>query len=119
MADTKESGDPKAEAAGGLAGDKPGGWLAWYIYQSRRQLACVAVGLVAFYLIPPADRGVIIYKAAVVTFAWTLWHVLRRQAFPYMDFEAALKRGGAEAIAVSLIMAASCIAIVLGISNAF
>ncbi|MGH9581202.1 MAG: hypothetical protein ACRD2R_09415 [Terriglobales bacterium] len=85
----------------------------------RRQAFAVVVGIVALYVIPPADRGVIVFKAAVVTFAWVLWHILRHETFPYLKFDGHLERGGPSAIAAAIVLAATCLAVVLGIASAF
>jgi prepilin signal peptidase PulO-like enzyme (type II secretory pathway) len=94
--------------------------MLWrFVRTLRRQALAVAIGVVAIYIIPATDRGVIIYKAAVVTFAWVLWHILRHETFGYMDFEKALKRGGLASIAAAIVLAATCLAVVIGLASAF
>jgi len=89
-------------------------------YELRRILFSMAVvGLCAIFVLPAADRQVILYKAATVTFAWAVWHVLRVQGFPYLDFSAALDKGNGTAIAAAILLGLTCIAVVLGISSAF
>ena len=94
--------------------------MVWrFVYTLRRQAFAVAIGIAAVYTIPPPDRGVLVYKAAVITFAWVLWHLLRHETFPYMDFEKALKHGGLSAVAAAIVLAATCLAVVLGLASAF
>lgn len=90
---------------------------SWYAF--RRVSWSVALGIAAFYVIPAADRRVVAYKVAVIVVGWTLWHVLRKQAFPYLDFRACLRAGGATALAAALVLAASCLAVVLGLALSF
>jgi len=85
----------------------------------RRLMWPVALGLAAFYAIPVADRRVVAYKVAIIVVGWIIWHLLRRQTIPYMDFEACLKAGGGTAVAAGLVMAASCLAVVLGLALSF
>lgn len=103
---------------------KPWGRTKAYVnnswYQTKRLATAAAVlALSLIFILPAADRRVIIYKAATVAFAWGLWHLLRRQTLPYLDLEVELNKGGSSAIAAAILLGLTCLAVVLGISGAF
>lgn len=78
----------------------------------------VAVGalVVTAHLSEVFRLALVGYKLALVTIAWILWHLLRSQTFPYLDFRACLNVGGGRAVGAGLVLAATALAVILGIT---
>jgi hypothetical protein len=64
-----------------------------------------------------SNEARVVYKLSIVTLAWILWHLLRSQTFLYLDFSECLRSGEpGKAIAAAIVLGATAIAVILGVT---
>lgn len=89
---------------------------AWY--EVRRlwwALAIAVVGIVATSELAETSKvALLTYKLSLLTVLWIVWHLLRSQTFPYLDFGSILQAGGSRAVAAAIVLGATAIAVILG-----
>lgn len=95
-----------------------GDWTRRAVYECRRLKEAIVVGAVSLWWLGQASEtsrwAVYPYMLSKLAVLWVFWHVLYSATFPYADFREHLARGGPSAVAVALVRAATCLAIVLG-----
>jgi hypothetical protein len=58
--------------------------------------------------------ALVVYKISLITIFWILWHVLLHNTFDYFHFRDMLRDKDTNAVAVAVVIAATCLAVVLG-----
>jgi hypothetical protein len=88
---------------------------------STVQRLWVAIGLLSFFgvatlpqLSDESKLALVAYKISLITIFWILWHVLLHNTFDYFHFKTALRNGDSNAVAIAIVIGASCLAVVLG-----
>ncbi len=87
----------------------------------RRLAVPIVITIIAFVisgrLSDVSKTALLVYKLSLVTLAWILWHMLRSETFWYLDFKTCLESDQpSRAIAAAIVLGATAIAVILGVT---
>ena len=87
----------------------------------RRLAVPIVITIIAFVisgrLSDVSKTALLVYKFSLVTLAWILWHMLRSETFWYIDFKTCMEDSDPRrAIAAAIVLGATAIAVVLGVT---
>jgi hypothetical protein len=88
----------------------------WYEFRRLSWALGIALGGIALLsqLSEQSKIALVVYKACLISVFWVVWRLLLDQTFDYLHFKTCLEQGGLRALAAAIVIAGTCLAVVLG-----